>query len=186
MTAGDAEWAKRGRSNCGYVTVLCVSESNSGCVPTRSSPQTQGGVWKLITGRKAEISIQRMNNSSSVTRSPDKEPPGGNEREEDEEDSQGDAQTLRASESTRHQIHFWSSCESAARHTDTKSTSSSLYSDQLQCSLLWKGKKELEVIQFNFRWSCLVTGAYVQCQWSPRSDANIKTLEEQLAATGSE
>ena len=80
MTAGDAEWAKRRRSYCGYVTVLCVSESNSGCIPTRSSPQTQGGVWKLITGRKAEISIQRMNNSSSVTRSPDKEPPGGNER----------------------------------------------------------------------------------------------------------
>lgn len=46
---------------------------------TRSSPQTQGGVWKLITGRKATISSQRMNSSSSVTRSPEREPPAGGE-----------------------------------------------------------------------------------------------------------
>lgn len=46
---------------------------------TRSSPQTQGGVWKLITGRKATISSQRMNSSSSVTRSPEREPPVGGE-----------------------------------------------------------------------------------------------------------
>ena len=50
-------------------------------VYTRSSPQTQGGVWKLTTGRKAAISNQRMNNSSSVTRSPDREPPVGRERQ---------------------------------------------------------------------------------------------------------
>lgn len=48
---------------------------------TRSSPQTQGGVWKLITGRKATISSQRMNSSSSVTRSPEREPPDGGEGE---------------------------------------------------------------------------------------------------------
>lgn len=53
---------------------------------TRSSPQTQGGVWKLITGRKATISSQRMNSSSSVTRSPEREPPVGEEEEEEEEE----------------------------------------------------------------------------------------------------
>lgn len=64
---------------CTLTGLQCVS---SFWLYTRSSAQTQGGVWKLITGRKAVISNQRMNSSSSVTNSPDREPPV--EREADE------------------------------------------------------------------------------------------------------
>lgn len=67
-----------GSNVCHVVTGLCAF-----C--TRSSPQTQGGVWKLMTGRKVAISSQRINNSSSVTSSPVREPPVGRERIEKKE-----------------------------------------------------------------------------------------------------
>ena len=60
---------------------------------TQSSPKSHGGIWKEMTGRKATISSQRTNSSSSVTSSSHREPPtarGGQdsegERGQDSED----------------------------------------------------------------------------------------------------
>lgn len=42
---------------------------------THSFSKTHGGVWKLMTGRKAAIPSQRTKSSSSATSSAEREPP---------------------------------------------------------------------------------------------------------------